>query len=71
LSRKGSGPGLRAEDGVSIPSCEERVLLIEFRLAVEVEFIVPVRDIDRPPIEMSASARSNTLPVKAAANEAL
>lgn len=33
--------------------------------------MVPERDIVRPPIEMKAFARSNTLPLKACANDAL
>lgn len=53
------------------PSAEDKVLLIEFRLTVEFEFIVAVRPTYSPPIEIKASARSNTFPVNAALKDAL
>lgn len=41
------------------------------KLAAELFVIVPFRDIESPPILIRASARSKTLPLNAAANEAL
>lgn len=79
---KGPGPelGLSIDDEVVLPSWEDNVLLMELteltelmelRLVLDVEFIVPVRDMEIPPMEMRASARSKTLPLNAEANDAL
>jgi len=95
FNRNGSGPrgpppGLSAELGVTIPSCDDPTLLIELRLdavrlAVEVEFMVPLREgmalpnppppppMLPPPIDesiVSERSRSNT-PEKASEKEAL
>jgi hypothetical protein len=51
----------------------DEMLVMELRLDDPALDMVPVREpcIDRPPMDIRASARSNTPPLKALANEAL
>lgn len=60
------------DDGVMAPPSDESDDMEDMvKLAAELFVIVPLRDIERPPIDMRASARSKTPPLKAEAKEAL